>query len=63
MDHNHDHHHHHADMVTKTTVVMKHAQHQPIAAPDHSGHGSHTKDMMMMVMNILIPAELIVFLH
>jgi hypothetical protein len=58
----HDHHHHHADMTTKSNMVMNHAQRQPIATSDHSGHGSHSKDMMMMVMNILLPAELVVSL-
>ncbi len=49
MDHNHD----HAAMSAKASTAINHAQHmmQPQINPSsvHSGHGSHIKDMVMMV--------------
>lgn len=59
MDHDHDHHHHHVNMANKANMVMNNAQHllqqQTTTRSAHSGHGSHAKDMMMMVMSIQFP--------
>jgi copper transporter 1 len=53
MDHDHDHHHHHVNMANKANMVMNNAQHllqqQTTPRSAHSGHGSHAKDMMMMM--------------
>lgn len=54
MNHDHDHHHNHANMVTTPNSAVNHAHHvmsQQVTtnSMSHSGHGSHTKDMMMAV--------------
>jgi hypothetical protein len=50
---NHDHHQHHAKVVANTNTGMNPArpmiQQQINTDSGHSGHGSHTKDMMMGV--------------
>ncbi len=49
----HDHHHHPPDAGTNTNTGMNHAknmiQQQTSTSLGVSGHGSHTKDMMMTV--------------
>ena len=56
MNHGHDHQNHHGSMVASTNPIMNHAQHiiqpQINTSSMHSGHGSHTKDMMMMPVSI-----------